>query len=93
MLAPTTRVLTGVGDIPADLAGLRVNGGAQVNYSADQGTGNFGNYPLYIGRRGGTALPFNGRDYGILVVGKLANATAIATTEMWLANKTSGVSL
>ena len=93
MLAPTTRVLTGVGDIPADLAGLRVNGGAQVNYSADQGTGNYGNYPLFIGRRNNATLPFNGRDYGLIIVGKAASAGEITDTETWLAAKTSGVTL
>ena len=91
--APITNVLTGLGDISGDTATIRVNGVQVAQTTTDQGTGNYGNYPLYIGRRGGISLPFAGRDYGILITGKLANATAIATTEMWLANKTAGVNL
>ena len=60
MLAPITRVLTGAGDILADLAIFRVNGGTQINYIEDQGTGNFGNYPLYLFARAGTSLYLNG---------------------------------
>ena len=92
-VAPVSNVITGVGDISGDRATLRINGTQVAQNTADQGTGSYGNYPLYLGRRGGASLPFNGRDYGILITGKLANATAIATTEMWLANKTPGVNL
>jgi hypothetical protein len=95
--APRTDVLTSLGDISGDLVTLRVNGIQVAQNTGNQGSGNFGNYPLFLGRRNNGATPpsyvFNGRDYGILITGKLANATAIATTEMWLANKTAGVNL
>ena len=90
---PHQAVTTGISDISGDLVTLRLNGTQIAQNTSDQGTGNFGNYPLYIGRRNNATLPFNGKDYGIIVTGKLANATAIATTEMWLANKTPGVTL
>ena len=91
--APIANIVTGLGDISGDLAILRVNG-AQVSQSTnDQGTGNYGNYPLFIGRRNNTSLPFNGRDYGILVVGKAVTPTEIAATESYLASRTSGVTL
>ena len=86
--APTTRVLGGIGDISGDQAILRVNGSQVASSTADQGTGNFGNYPLYIGARAGTSLWFNGRLYGLVVAGKQASASEIASTESWLNQKT-----
>lgn len=91
--SPITNVLTGLGDISGDRATIRVNGTQVAQSTADQGTGNYGNYPLYIGRRGGTMFPFNGRDYGIIIVGKTASASEIYSTESYLAANTSGVSI
>lgn len=91
--APRYNLLTGYNDISADQIALRVNGVQVATSSNDQGTGNFGNYPLYIGRRAGASLTFNGRDYGIIVVGKALSAGDLASTEAWLADKTPGVTL
>jgi hypothetical protein len=57
--------------------------------AADAGTGNFGNYPLYIGRRGGTSLPFNGRLYSLIVRGAQSTDAQIASTETWVNGKTA----
>lgn len=90
---PITNVVTGLGDISGDLATLRVNGAQVAQSTSDQGTGNYLAYPMYIGRRGGTTLPFNGRDYGIITrFGANLDALTIAATESWLASKT-GVTL
>lgn len=86
--APHSAVLTGQGDISADLSILRVNGTQVATSAADQGTGNYGNLPLYIGRRAGTSLPFNGHLYGLTTVSRLATAAEIASNEMWLNQKT-----
>lgn len=91
--APITKVVTGLGDIAAPSSILRLNGSQVSQNTNTQGTGNFGNYPLFIGRRNNTSLPLNGRDYGIIIVGKTASATEIAATEAWLAARTSGVTL
>lgn len=88
---PITNVLTGIGDISGDLATLRVNGTQAASRTADQGTGNYGNYPLYIGRRGGTELPFNGRLYGLIVRGAATNATQLEQTEQWINSKMGGI--
>lgn len=90
---PDAAVLTAIGDISADLNIIRRNGTAGTSATADQGTGNFGNYPLFIGRRNNATLPFTGRDYGLIVVGKAASSGEITDTETWLAAKTSGVTL
>ena len=91
--APINNVLSGLGNISGDLATLRIDGTQVGQNTGDQGTGNYGNYPLYIGRRNNASLPFNGRDYGIIVVGKTASASEITATEIWLAAKTSGVTI
>jgi hypothetical protein len=90
--APITNVLTGIGDIAGDNATLRVNGTQAAQSTADQGTGNFLAYPLYIGRRGGTSLPFNGHLYSLIVrFGPNLTSDTIGPTERWVANKTGVV--
>jgi len=91
--APTSNVLTAIGDIAADVSQLRVNGSVAATSAVDLGTGNYGNYPLFIGRRNSATLPFNGRDYGLIVVGKAASAGEITDTETWLAARTAQVTL
>ena len=91
--APISNVVTGLGDISGDRATIRANGTQVAQSTADQGTGNYGNYKLNIGRRNNATLPFNGRDFGIIVVGKAASAGEITDTETWLAARTSGVSI
>lgn len=87
--APTTRVVTGVGDIAGDSTIIRANGTQQDQNTADQGTGNYLAYPLYIGRRGGTTLPFNGQIYNMIVrFGANLDAGAITSTETFVNEKT-----
>jgi hypothetical protein len=91
--APVSAVITGIGDISGDTSLQRRNGTQVSQGTADQGTGNFLAYPLYIGRRGGTTLPFNGRDYGLIVrFGPNLDANTISNVEKYLAQKT-GVTL
>lgn len=86
--SPISTVITGIGDISGDLSTLRFNGTQVSQLTTDQGTGNYGNYPLYIGRRGGSSLPFNGRLYSLIVRGALSSAAQIASTEAWVNAKT-----
>lgn len=88
--APYTAVLSGIADIGGDTAKLRVNGVQSGLSTTDQGTGNFGSYPLYVGRRGGSSNPLSGNIFGL--IGRLgaANDNQIASPERWLASK-SGV--
>lgn len=90
--SPITNILTGLSDISGDSVILRVNGNQVAQSTADQGTGNYGNFPLYIGRRGGTSLPFNGRLYGLIVRGAATDDNHLTHAEKYLAYK-SGVSL
>jgi hypothetical protein len=85
---PSTNVLTGLGNISGDLATLRLNGAQVAQSTADQGTGNYGNYPLYIGRRGGSSLPFNGQLYSMVIVGKAVNSVELTVTEAYVNQQT-----
>jgi len=87
--APDTAVLSTTHDIAGDLSTLRRNGVAGGNGDGNKGLGNFGNYPLYIGMRGGTALPFSGRLYGLIVRGAMTDATTIGQAETWMNSKTA----
>lgn len=87
--APTTSVLAGISSISADSVIVRVNGTQAASSTTDQGTGNYLAYPAYIGRRGGTSIPFNGRLYGLCVrFGANLDDVAIAKMEAWLNYRT-----
>ena len=86
--SPVTNVLTGIGDISGKQSVLRVNGTQSGINTLDQGSVKYGNYPLYIGARGGSSLWFNGRLYGMVVAGKQASASEISSTETYLNQKT-----
>jgi hypothetical protein len=86
--APITNILTGLSDISADSCILRENGAEVASTTANQGTGNFLTYPLYIGRRGGATLPFNGRIYSLIVRGLLTSGDDLTNAETYVAGET-----
>ena len=91
--APIAAVLRGEGDISIQRAALYVDG----VFGASSPTGStsaikYGDYPLYIGRRAGTSLPFNGHIYGLIGVGRLTTGSETAAIEKELAKRT-GVTL
>lgn len=71
---------------------MQINSKVAATSLINVGAGNFGNYPLYIGRRGGTSLPFNGNIYGLIVLGRLATEAETAAIEKEFA-KRMGVTL
>jgi len=85
--APITVVETGIGDISGDVAQMRVNGAVINTNTADQGTGNYGNYPIYIGGRVSSFF-FSGRIYGIIVRFAQSTAAQVAQTENYMNGKT-----
>lgn len=86
--APITNVITGLADISGDTVTIRVDGTQIQQTTTDQGTGNYGNYPLYIGRREGTTLPLYGRLYSMIILGRAATTGEITDTETWVNGKT-----
>jgi hypothetical protein len=90
--APITNIVTSIGDIAGDNATLRINGTQAAETLTDQGTGNYLAYPLYIGRRGGSSLPFNGRIYSLIVrFGANLTDGQITSTESWVNSKTGAM--
>lgn len=87
-IAPITNVVTGLGNISGPSATLRVNASQVANVTSSQGTGNYGNYPLYIGRRNNASLPFNGQLYSMIIVGKAVTAGELSSTETYVNQKT-----
>lgn len=87
--APITSVISGLGDIAGASNLVRVNGAQVGSVLTTQGTGNFLAYPLYIGRRGGTTLPYNGRLYSLIIrFGANLTDGQITSTESYVNSKT-----
>lgn len=92
ILAPTSVVVSTQASISTNKINLRINGILSASSNNSQGAGNYGNHPLYIGRRGGTYLPFNGHLYSLIGIGKLTSDNETAAIEKELAKRT-GVTL
>lgn len=82
--APMAQVLTGLTDISIPQSIIRINGAQAGVNNANQGTGNYGSFPLYILRRGTGANPFNGRFYGAIVRGAASTPQQVADMEAWM---------
>lgn len=78
-------VLSATHSISGDKTTLRRNGLNSPDALGDKGAGKFSNNPLYIGRRGGTALPFNGQHYSMIGVGRLSPDAELTQVERALA--------
>ena len=92
LAAPHSAVLTMNSNISLAISYIKANGVITASSSVDQGTGNYGNYPLYIGRRGGISLPFNGHLYNLIGIGRLTTDSETITIEKEFAKRT-GVTL
>jgi hypothetical protein len=66
----------------------RVRGVAQtLTLTGAAGTGNYASLVPYVGRRGGTALPYNGKIYGLIARFTTSTAQQITDAEQWMAGK------
>lgn len=84
---PLTNVVTGIGDIANDISLLKVNGAQAAFSSSDQGTGNYGNFPLFIGGLSAAAR-FNGHLYSLIIRGAATSASQIKSVERYVNTKT-----
>ena len=96
--APRSDILTAKFDVSqASIAAaikLSLNA-SNVTYAGDSAWGSstsFGNHPLYIGRRAGTSLPFNGHLYSLIGIGRLTTDSETVALEKAIA-KNTGVTL
>ena len=90
--APASAVVSAKHDISGNYSMMLVNGNRGSVATGDKGTGNFGNHPIYIGRRAGNSSPFNGHIYSLIGVGKLVSDDETLAIEKELA-KRLGVNL
>lgn len=90
----TSSIDLALGAVAANAMKLRTNGVpiTATSFTANPGVGNFGNYAIYLGRRGGATYPLNGRIYPMIICGKQCNTIEITQTERYVASKT-GVAL
>jgi len=83
--SPRTNIVTCIGDISGDVCKVRVNGTEVASNTGDQGTGNYSNsLNLFVGRRGGSTLPFDGRLMYLLIINRACTATEIDNMESFL---------
>lgn len=93
--APHSAVLTASINLAATdnkKVSLRVNRSGTAYNGETVNSGMLGNYPLYIGRRAGTSLPFNGYLYSLIGIGNLVSDEDTILLEKLMALKT-GVTL
>lgn len=86
IVAPASSVISIQSSISGNISSLKINGSTVSNIGG-QGTGNYGNFPLYIGIRSGSALPFNGRIYSLIGVSRLTTASENSVIEKAIALK------
>ena len=86
--APVSAVIASAGDISGDSNTLRANSISQTAATGDQGAGNYGNYQLFIGRRGGSSDPFNGHIYQLIIRGKTTPTGKLLEAERFVGKKT-----
>lgn len=91
-IAPITNVVTLNLGIGTDTNIVRVNSVQAGSGIGDQGAGTFGNYPVYIGRRGGVSTPSQINLYGLIIRGATTDAATTVSTEKYMGMK-SGIIL
>ena len=83
-LSAQKHVVVGVADVSAPLKAVRLNGVLKESSTQLQGAGGFGAHAMYLGRRGGTSLPFKGRLYGLVIRGAATPDPTISRVERYL---------
>jgi hypothetical protein len=85
--SPVSRVATAIGDISGDICAIRSNGAQAGIDTGDQGTGNYSNAVLFIGRRNNASLPLNGKLYIPVVRGAQTDAATLALTDRYVGSR------
>lgn len=85
-------IVTGYAKISADLCRVRINNLSEQQAGADQGNGNYGNWPLFFGARAGTSLYFNGQEAFVFIINRLLSATEL-TNVAKISAKYAGITI
>ena len=86
--AAYSAVYTAKASILPSSINTRRNGISMGTSVGSQGIGSRGSYPLYIGRRAGTTLPFNGHIYSLIGIGRLTTDAETIALEKSIAKNT-----
>ena len=86
--APVSLVVSTAYNIAGPSIVIRANTVQAVSNTSAQGTGNYGNYPLYLFARAGSSLWLNGRMYNLIIRGAASTAGQISQTETYVNSKT-----
>jgi hypothetical protein len=86
--SPTTLIATGTVDAAAPSTALRINSTNIMTSTSGLGGGNFSTGAMVLGARSNLGSPFNGRLYGLIVLGAAASDWQVYVTEQWMAGKT-----
>lgn len=86
--APQTIVIGMKAKISTDTLEMYVNGAIYNQVMTDQGTGNYGNHTLYIGRRAGASFPFNGFITSLIIIGRNLSASELVKANAWVNART-----
>ena len=90
--APISGVFYGYANIATPICRSYFNAGVMRTITNSQGTGNYGNHLLYIGRRGGASLPFAGHLYSLVVTSRAMTTDEQSSVKNLIA-KNVGVTL
>jgi len=90
--APDTSVISLLSDISEPTLKLRRNSSLVEESTGSQGTGNYGNLPLFIGARGEGSIFFDGNIYSLVIRGAATNSADLDDLENYTAGLT-GVTL
>jgi hypothetical protein len=84
LASPSKRVISAFSDIAGDSVRIDINGTDGTPVVTDQGTGNYGNYPIYAFSRSGGTLPYNGQAHELILLARASTGTEITNTEAFL---------
>jgi hypothetical protein len=87
------KIITAIGDISGDLTSIQIDNGTPTTNTGDQGSGNYANSVLYLGRRGGSTLALTGDIFAIIGVNELVTASVAATVRTIMSKVVPIVSL
>jgi len=93
LTAPVNAIITSRFNLADSINEQRINGNTIATATSLTGGGNFRNDILYLFRRGGTTLPFNGNLYALIVAGGSYPLSTIQRVERILSRITPTVNL
>lgn len=89
LAAPINAVVTAQADLLTPFTNMRVNGVQTATTAGDLGGGTFGNWQMYVGRRGSGGNNFPGRLYALVVRGAASSPSEVAAVETYMNGRTA----